>query len=193
MPTPGQGAARADPTFDGVLKVEKFKIVDQPFLARLLSAGSFTGLDDLMRGEGITFSKLEQSFQGRGGMITLTDGRAAGPAIGLTVQGMINRDADRIDVNGTVVPLYGLNSMFEDIPLLGDILTSRKGEGIFGVTYGVAGPVDELKISVNPISVLAPGFLRKIFQMGPTPQAAAPMPTQKPAAQNNPQPPSKTN
>ncbi|MEQ1864677.1 MAG: AsmA-like C-terminal region-containing protein [Micropepsaceae bacterium] len=193
MPAPGQGAARADPTFDGVLKVEKFKIVDQPFLARLLSAGSFTGLDDLMRGEGITFSKLEQSFQGRGGMITLTDGRAAGPAIGLTVQGMINRDADRIDVNGTVVPLYGLNSMFEDIPLLGDILTSRKGEGIFGVTYGVSGHVDNLKIAVNPISVLAPGFLRKIFQMGPTPQAAAPMPTQKPAAQNNLQPPSKTN
>jgi hypothetical protein len=196
MPTAGQGPARADPTFDGVLKVEKFKIVDQPFLARLLSAGSFTGLDDLLRGEGITFSKLEQSFQGRGGMITLTNGRAAGPSIGLTVQGMINRDADRIDVNGTVVPLYGLNSMFEDIPLLGDILTSRKGEGIFGVTYGVSGPVDELKIAVNPISVLAPGFLRKLFQMGPTPQTAAPMPApapSKPAAQNMFQPPSKTN
>jgi hypothetical protein len=164
-------------------------------LARLLSAGSFTGLDDLMRGEGITFTMLEQSFQGRGGMITLTNGRAAGPAIGLTVQGMINRDADRIDVNGTVVPLYGLNSMFEDIPLLGDILTSRKGEGIFGVTYGVSGHVDELKIAVNPISVLAPGFLRKLFQMGPTPQAAVPMPAppQKPAAQNAFQPPSKTN
>lgn len=195
MPAPGQNATRADPTFDGVLKVEKFKIVDQPFLARLLSAGSFTGLDDLMRGEGITFTMLEQSFQGRGGMITLTNGRAAGPAIGLTVQGMINRDADRIDVNGTVVPLYGLNSMFEDIPLLGDILTSRKGEGIFGVTYGVSGQVDDLKIAVNPISVLAPGFLRKLFQMGPTPQAAAPMPAplQKPAAQNTFQSPSKTN
>jgi AsmA-like C-terminal region/Protein of unknown function len=194
MPSAGQAPSRADPTFDGTLKIEKFKIVDQPFVARLLSAGSFTGLDDLLRGEGITFSKLEQSFQGRGGMITLTNGRIAGPAIGLTVQGMINRDTDRIDVNGTVVPLYGINSMFEDIPLLGDILTSRKGEGVFGVTYGVSGQVDELKIAVNPISVLAPGFLRKLFQMGPTPQAAAPMNgPQKPAAQNTVKQPTKTN
>ncbi|MCE9520845.1 MAG: hypothetical protein K8S25_00255 [Alphaproteobacteria bacterium] len=195
MPQTGQAATRADATFDGVLKLEKFKIVDQPFLARLLSAGSFTGLDDLLRGEGITFTKLEQSFQGRGGMITLTNGRAAGPSIGLTAQGMINRDTDRIDVNGTVVPLYGLNSMFEDIPLVGDILTSRKGEGIFGVTYGVSGALDDLKIAVNPISVLAPGFLRKLFQMGPTPQAAAPMPAphQKPDAQNASQPVTKTN
>jgi hypothetical protein len=188
MPPPGQPSSRADATFDGVLKIEKFKIVNQPFLARLLSAGSFTGLDDLLRGEGITFTKLEQGFQGRGDMITLTDGRAAGPAIGITTQGTINRSTDRIDLNGTVVPLYGLNSMFEDIPLLGDILNSRKGEGIFGVTYGVSGEVDDLRIAVNPISVLAPGFLRKLFQMGPTPQAAAPMPVpvpqQKPEAQN---------
>lgn len=186
MPAAGQAAGRADPTFDGELKIENFKIVDQPFFARLLSAGSFTGLDDLLRGEGITFTRLEQVFQGRGEVITLREGRAAGPAIGLTTQGVVDRGRDRIDLNGTIVPLYGLNSVFEDIPLLGDILNSRKGEGIFGVTYGVSGEVDELKVAVNPISMLAPGFLRKIFQMGPTPQAAAPMPVPqpKPGAQN---------
>ena len=184
LPPPGQ-ITRTEPNFDGVLRIEKFKIVNQPFVARLLSAGSFTGLDDLLRGEGITFTRLEQSFQGRGDTLTLIDGRAAGPAIGLTAQGVINRQTDRIDLNGTVVPLYGLNSMFEGIPLLGDILTSREGEGIFGVTYGVRGEVDDLRIAVNPISMLAPGFLRKIFQMGPTPQAATPMqPARKPEAQN---------
>ena len=113
----------------------------------------------------------------------MRNGVAQGPSIGLTTQGTINRGSDRIDLNGTIVPLYGINSMFSEVPLIGDILGSRDGEGIFGVTYGVAGPVDELKISVNPVSMLAPGFLRKIFQMGPTPQAAAPMaaPQPKPA------------
>lgn len=172
-PMPGQG--KAQNAYDGVLKIEKFKIVNQPFFARLLAAGSFTGLDDLMRGEGITFSKLEQVFQGRGDLITLTNGRAAGPSIGLTTQGTINRANDKIDLNGTIVPLYGLNSIFGEVPVIGDILGSRDGEGIFGVTYGVSGQVDELRIAVNPVSMLAPGFLRKIFQMGPTPQAAAPM------------------
>lgn len=200
LPPAGAAASKAESTFDGTLKIENFKIVDQPFFARLLSAGSFTGLDDLLRGEGITFTRMEQVFQGRGDVITLTNGRAAGPAIGLTTQGLINRGTDRLDLNGTIVPLYGLNSMFEDIPLLGDILNSRKGEGIFGVTYGISGELDELKVAVNPVSVLAPGFLRKLFQMGPTPQAAAPMPAplpaQKPEAQNAAQPalqPTKTN
>jgi hypothetical protein len=173
MPAPGQG--KAQNAYDGVLKIEKFKIVNQPFLARLLAAGSFTGIDDLMRGEGITFSSLEQVFQGRGDVITLTSGRAAGPSIGLTAQGTINRETDKIDLNGTIVPLYGLNSVFGEVPLIGDILGSRDGEGIFGVTYGVSGPLDELRVAVNPVSMLAPGFLRKIFQMGQSPQAVAPM------------------
>jgi hypothetical protein len=197
-PMPGAGQTRAQNAYDGVLKIEKFKIVNQPFVARLLAAGSFTGLDDLMRGEGITFSKLEQVFQGRGDLITLTNGRAAGPAIGLTAEGTINRGSDRLDIHGTIVPLYGLNSVFSDVPLIGDILGSRDGEGIFGVTYGVSGEVDDLRIAVNPISMLAPGFLRKIFQMGPTPQAAAPM--ERPQAdrkldpqQKNPVPEPKTN
>jgi len=200
LPPAGAAASKAESTFDGTLKIENFKIVDQPFFARLLSAGSFTGLDDLLRGEGITFTRMEQVFQGRGEVITLTNGRAAGPAIGLTTQGLINRSDDRLELNGTIVPLYGLNSMFEDIPLLGDILNSRKGEGIFGVTYGITGQIDELRVAVNPVSMLAPGFLRKLFQMGPTPQAAAPMPApmpaQKPEAQNAAQPalqPTKTN
>lgn len=174
-PMPGPGQSKAQNAYDGVLKIEKFKIVNQPFVARLLAAGSFTGMDDLMRGEGITFSKLEQVFQGRGDLITLTNGRAAGPSIGLTAQGTLNRANAKIDLNGTIVPLYGLNSIFGEVPVIGDILGSRDGEGIFGVTYGVSGQVDELRIAVNPVSMLAPGFLRKIFQMGPTPQAAAPM------------------
>ena len=192
--TPLSEGVGTQSAFDGFLKVENFKIVDQPFFARLLSAGSFTGLDDLMRGEGITFTKLEQVVHGRGDIITLSDGRAAGPSIGLTMQGTYDRANAKIDVNGTIVPLYGLNSIFEDIPLVSDILGSKNGEGIFAVTYGVRGPVDELKVAVNPISVLAPGFLRKIFQVGSTPEAATPMPLPMPKpGQQKLQPMQKTN
>jgi hypothetical protein len=170
---------RTEAAFDGRLVIEDFKIVDQPFFARLLSAGSFTGLDDLLRGEGITFTRLEQTINGRGPLLTFSDGRAAGPSIGLTMQGTYQRDAEKLDVNGTIVPLYGLNSIFEDVPLVSDILGSRDGEGIFAVTYGVKGEVDELRVAVNPISMLTPGFLRKIFQ-GAKPDAAAPMPLPMP-------------
>ena len=171
--------ARVESAFDGRVVVDDFKIVDQPFFARLLSAGSFTGIADLLRGEGVTFSRLEQTVKGRGSVLTLSDGRASGPSIGLTLQGTFNRDSDRLDLNGTIVPLYGLNSMFEGVPLVGDILGSKDGEGIFAVTYGIRGNVDDLKVAVNPISVLAPGFLRRVFQ-GAKPEVASPMPLPMP-------------
>jgi hypothetical protein len=178
--TPLNDGVKSDAAFDARLVVDDFKIVDQPFFARLLSAGSFTGLDDLMRGEGITFSRLEQNIHGRGGMLTFSDGRAAGPAIGLTMQGTWARGVGKLDLNGTIVPLYGLNSIFEGIPLVSDLLGSKDGEGIFAVTYGVRGQLDELKVAVNPVSMLTPGFLRKIFQVGAKPEPAAPMPLPMP-------------
>jgi hypothetical protein len=186
LPTPGQ---RTEPGYDGTLKIDRFKVTNQPFLARLFAAGSFTGLGDLLQGEGVSFSHLEQHFQGRGEMLTLTEGTASGPSIGLTVQGLVNRETDAVDLNGTVVPLYGLNGMLSDFPVLGELLTSRKGEGIFGMTYGISGHVDELKVAVNPISTLAPGILRRIFEMGPAPTVATPLPQRKPNA-NAFQPPS---
>lgn len=178
--TPLTEGVKSDAAFDARLVVDDFKIVDQPFFARLLSAGSFTGLDDLMRGEGITFSRLEQNIHGRGGMLTFSDGRAAGPSIGLTMQGTWARGIGKLDLNGTIVPLYGINSIFEGIPLVSDLLGSKDGEGIFAVTYGIRGQLDELKVAVNPISMLTPGFLRKIFQVGAKPEPAAPMPLPMP-------------
>ena len=177
--TPIAPASRRQAAFDGRLVIDDFRIVDQPFFARLLSAGSFTGLADLLRGEGVTFSRLEQTVKGRGDVLTLSNGRASGPSIGLTLQGTFNRDSERLDLNGTIVPLYGLNSMFEGVPLVSDILGSKDGEGIFAVTYGIKGDVDNLKVSVNPISVLAPGFLRRVFQ-GEKPDVASPMPLPMP-------------
>lgn len=160
------------PRYSGQVTVEDFKVVNQPFLARLFSAGSFTGLGDLLSGQGIGFTKLEGGFEGIGEQVRIVDGRASGTSLGVTFQGKIDRKADDVSFDGTLVPLYGLNSLFEDIPLVGDILTSRKGEGIIGITYEVAGRSDELDIMVNPLSALTPGIFRRIFQAGKYPDDA---------------------
>jgi hypothetical protein len=188
--TPGQ---RVEAGYDGELKIDNFKVTNQPFLARLFAAGSFTGLGDLLEGQGVTFSHLRQRFQGRGDMLTLTEGTASGPSIGLTVQGEVNRGSDAVNLNGTVVPLYGLNGMLSEFPVLGELLTSRKGEGIFGMTYAITGRVDELKVAVNPISTLAPGIFRRIFEMGAAPTVAAPLPQHKPPTNALAPPSSRTN
>jgi Protein of unknown function/AsmA-like C-terminal region len=180
------------PDFQGRAVLSDFRVVDQPFLARVFSAGSLGGLVNLMKGQGIAVDSLEIPFTSRGGVISVRDARATGPAIGITADGYIDRPKNDIALKGSLVPLYGLNSVFGNIPLLGNVLTSKQGEGIFGMSYSVSGNADEPSVSVNPLSVLAPGILRRIFEgrlptaprvapdarkPGTPPQATVPAPT----------------
>ena len=84
--------------------------------------------------------------------------------MGITASGKIDFGTDTIDINGTNVPAYTLNSLLGKIPIIGTILSGEKGGGIFAASYKVSGPVANPKMSVNPLSALAPGFLRKLMQ-----------------------------
>ncbi len=52
--------------------------------------------------------------------------------------------------------------MLNVVPVIGSVLTAG-GEGIIAATYKIQGPQSDPSISVNPLAVLAPGILRKIF------------------------------
>jgi len=78
------------------------------------------------------------------------------------------------------VPACGVNSVLSNIPLLGDIIASKKGEGILSATYSATGNMEQPNISTNPLSMLAPGIFRRIFE--------GHIPTQKDAPTNAPQP-----
>ena len=73
-------------------------------------------------------------------------------------------------------PLYGLNNMFGQIPIVG-LFLGGSNEGLLGVTYEVVGPPSAPVLRVNPISAVAPGLLRKFFEFpsgnGPMPQSYA--------------------
>ena len=156
----------------GDLLIEEFKLVDAPVLARILTLASLTGILNVLGGEGITFEKVTGAYSAERGKLSTELMRAYGPAIGLTAEGSVDLDADAVSVNGTVVPAYSVNRVLGAIPLLGDILTGGEGEGVFAVTYGVSGPIENLDVSVNPLSVLAPGFLRNLFEVDPDAEAA---------------------
>ena len=173
------------PDFQGKGVLKDFRILDQPFLARVFTAGSLGGLSNLLQGQGIAVDTLELPFSSRNGVISIHDARATGPAIGISGDGYIDRPKNDIALKGTLVPLYDINSMLGNIPLIGDVLTSKQGEGVFGMSYSISGNADEPQISINPLSVLAPGILRRMFE-GKIPTAAqapsnAPQKTPKPA------------
>ncbi len=148
---------------DGRFRIKDFTLLNAPVLARLLTVASLTGVGNLLGGKGIHFDRLDLPFTVRQHVITIDRGRMSGSQIGLTARGRIDLDRARLDLDGTIVPIYGLNWALGKVPLVGQFLAGREGEGAFAVTYSVTGPTSDPQVSVNPLAVLAPGFLRDLF------------------------------
>ncbi|MCX7280995.1 MAG: DUF3971 domain-containing protein [Alphaproteobacteria bacterium] len=178
---PGQASDIANPSnpvpdFTGVLNIKDFQLINQPLISRLFAAGSLTGLGDLMGGDGISIDELNFPFTSKNNVIGVNGARAAGRAICATSDGYIDRPHGTLALKGSLVPACGINSLISNIPLLGDILASKKGEGILSATYSATGNMEQPQISNNPLSMLAPGIFRRIFE--------GHIPTQKDAPSN---------
>ena len=118
----------------------------------------------------IVFNQMRAPFSVGGGQFILHDSYINGPLLGATMRGQVDFKAQRVSLGGTYVPLYGLNSALGQIPIIGNILVGRRGEGIVGITFAVRGPVSDPKVTVNPVSVVAPGIFRQIFEFTGRPQ-----------------------
>ncbi|MGQ0664861.1 MAG: YhdP family protein [Pseudomonadota bacterium] len=147
----------------GKLAVPDFRVLNTPLLARVLSVALLTGIADALRGAGIHFNRLDADFALRESKLEVREARAYGAAIGVTAKGSIDIDTEAIDLEGTLVPAYTLNSLLGNIPIIGTILVGERGGGIFATRYKLTGPLADAKITVNPLSTLAPGFLRNLF------------------------------
>ena len=183
-------AARNDsgtPDYTGTLSLRDIRVLNQTFLTRLFTAGSLEGFVNLMRGEGVVLDKVDAPFTTHGDVIDIHDARASGPSIGITADGYLDRRSSTLALKGAVAPAYGINSILGAIPLVGDLLVSKKGEGVLGMTYSASGSFDSPEVSMNPLSVLAPGILRRVFE-GKTPSA----PGTQPSTQANTAPPPPT-
>tara|TARA_X000001036_G_C20451416_1_gene713508 strand:- start:539 stop:871 length:333 start_codon:yes stop_codon:yes gene_type:complete len=89
---------------------------------------------------------------------------AIGPAISILLEGYIEIDK-LISLRGTLVPATTINRSIASIPLIGDLLIGKKvGEGVFGVSFKIKGPPQNLETSVNPIKTLTPRFITRTLE-----------------------------
>lgn len=174
----------------GELRVTEHLITNAPVLAKMASLLSLSGIGDALQGKGITFSEIESELGYADDVLTFKKGRAYGSSLGITVEdGAVNLDNKHVNVSGTVVPSYTLNTVLGNIPVIGEALSGGKGEGVFAATYKVEGQYpDGVEVTVNPLSMLAPGFLRNIFgsNQSATEAVKTPEAGSKPAPADNP-------
>lgn len=147
----------------GTVTVRDYRVINAPTLAEILSVASLTGVLDLLRSDGIAFSTFTLPFSVEGGVLAVEDAKAAGAALGINAEGTVDLETDAVRIRGTIVPAYAINSIVGNIPLLGDLLQVGRGEGLFAATYRVTGSRDRPAVAINPLSSLAPAFVRKLF------------------------------
>ncbi len=174
----GKLIIRGDPTgyairsgdLAGVAQLTDFRVIDAPVLARLLSAMSLPGIGQLLGNEGVVFTRLEAQFdwlsRPQGALLVVREGRTSGNSLGLTFEGVVDRQTNQINLSGTIVPLSMLNSIVGVIPLVGELLAGGSGGAMFAATYTVKGDLRNPDVSVNPLAALAPGILRRILFEG---------------------------
>ena len=146
----------ANPVQLGTVSVRNFAVHDESQLER--AAGN-----QAPRNNNMAFSGLKVDFTRSPGRIALRDGVVRGPVLGGTIDGIIDYADDEVHLRGTLIPLYGANNLLGQLPIVGLFLGGEK-EGLVGVTYEVVGKPAGPVLHVNPLSALAPGLLRKVFE-----------------------------
>ncbi len=146
------------------LVIDNFKVKEIPVLAKLLALASLQGIADLLTGEGLRFTDLEMNFSNEKNLMRIEELYAIGPSISILLEGYIEKDK-LISLRGTLVPATTINRTIASIPLLGDLLVGKKaGEGVFGVSFKIKGPPNDLETTVNPIKTLTPRFITRTLE-----------------------------
>jgi hypothetical protein len=148
----------------GQLVLRNFEVRDEAALAQLDTKGKPKKSGP--RRDGRAFSKLTLPFTTDSRFVRIGDSLIKGTDLGAAAAGLIRKTDGAIDITGTIIPAYALNSAISGIPLVGDILTGGKGQGIIGLTFALGGSVEKPQFQVNPVSAIAPGILRKFFEFG---------------------------
>jgi len=121
--------------------------------------------------EVIEFDAMKVPFSMGYGQFVVNNAYMRGPLFGVSLSGKADFKVRTLNLGGTYVPLQGLNNLLGEFPLLGEITSGPKKDGMFGITFSVQGPMAQPQVLVNPLSLVAPGFFRELFQMtNPNPQ-----------------------
>lgn len=144
-------------TSTGRLRLQNFQVIGDKQLATVAHGPR-------AQTRGMNFIKMDAKFRAIEGRILIDDCVVYGNELGATLTGDINYASNQVGIRGTFLPAYAINNLFGKLPLIGTILGGGSKEGLLGITFELEGPWSAPAMKVNPLSAVAPGFLRKLFE-----------------------------
>jgi hypothetical protein len=150
--------------FDLHGEILNFTWTKAPLLTKLLSLASFGGILKSFSNKGIEFTKMMGRVSGDVRRIVLSDASAVGPDLGLAFGGVIDREAGRIDLAGTMVPVYyGLSAALGDMPVVRNILPGRSDLGVLGIKFTVRGSLAAPDVAVDKLATVTPDIVQRLL------------------------------
>lgn len=162
---------RANGGWLGSVDIRNFSLVGEERLRSLVSTPAGDGgrsLNDAVRREidvsAVKFYRGFAQVRVGNGALALENGVVRGEMVGATFQGTVRDANGQTDMTGTFMPAYGLNRLFAELPIIGIILGNGNDRGLIGITFKLSGAFDRPNLTINPLSIIAPGVFRNIFE-----------------------------
>ena len=149
----------------GKIIITDFRIKEIPVLAQILSLASVTGILDTLKGEGIRFDNTVIVYENDEKFFTFKDFYGTGPSLGFIVEGRINNEDNFVSLDGNLIPAYEVNRLLSNIPILGQILTGKSGDGVFGVSFKIKGKDNNFETTINPVRTITPRFVQRFVDI----------------------------
>ncbi|MBW8281970.1 MAG: DUF3971 domain-containing protein [Rhizobium sp.] len=161
----------ANGSWSGSLDVRDFRVENEERLQSIVSTPA--GADGrslnkaVKKDIDVSSARFQRAFARlvySDGSLRVDNGVVRGEQIGATFQGGVRDQRGQIDLTGTFMPAYGLNRLFGELPLIGILLGNGRDRGLLGITFKLTGATEQPKLAINPLSIIAPGVFRQIFE-----------------------------
>ena len=151
---------------NGTFDIADFVVLNEPAMAKVIETKT-TGPNPVPTGfkaDRVHFDRMALNFSRSGQTIAIGDALLRGSAVGATFSGRLDMATSQISITGTYLPAYQLNNFFGKLPIIGLAFGGGKSGGLIGVTFKIDGTLSQPRLFINPLSAVAPGIFRKIFE-----------------------------
>jgi hypothetical protein len=151
---------------NGTFEIANFLILNEPAMAKVIETRT-TGPNPAptgFRSDRVHFDRMALNFSRNGNVIVIGDALLRGSAMGASFGGRLDLASSRVSITGTYLPAYQLNNLFGKLPIIGLAFGGSQSGGLIGVTFKIDGTMSQPRVFINPLSAVAPGIFRKIFE-----------------------------
>ena len=149
--------------YQGDVSLSEFALVDEPKVKALIDGGG-TKTGGRRRSDLVQIAEASATVRRSRTELLVGNGKLRGGDMAATFEGVVYDGRGRMKMKGTFLPAYGLNRLVSAIPFVGQVAGNGRKSGLLGITFRLSGPWREPQLALNPLSLLTPGRLRKVFE-----------------------------